>query len=85
MTRRRVKPTIPPAPRPPLIEVVGDPNETVRILNERVNVLTQHVTRLNREIRLQRKVYLQTMSLLGYDMDRLRVLDRKIREEIGDV
>lgn len=72
------KPTIPPIPIMRPINI-GEA-DTLQGLREQVNTLTTQVGMLDRELRLQREVYLQALSFLGYDIDRIRDLDRKIRE-----
>lgn len=43
--------------------------------------LKERIVALDAELKIQRKVHLQTFAVLGYDPDRIRELDRKIREE----
>lgn len=83
MSRKIAKYTIPPAPKVPMPQVAPDIFQTVKNLSNSFSELAAKYEFLNKEVRIQREVYIQALTNLGYDIDRIRDLDRKIRKEIA--
>lgn len=75
--------TIPPAPKVPTPLNEGDMDERVQSLHASFNELKRSYTMLDKEVRIQREVYIQALTMLGCDPTRIRDLDRKIRRELS--
>ncbi len=76
--------TIPPAPKVPDPLSEGNMDERVQSLHTSFNELKRSYALLDKEVRIQREVYIQALTILGCDPTRIRDLDRKIRRELSN-